>query len=194
MTERTVDREPLILFLPHELDPEAFPEWRSAVRQELAQRQVSTRESGVDGWDGVLTEAAAAPLAGAAVGKMLMIVPDARPVYLWLTLAEPGAPEELVRNLLGHHMGRELEDALPALDSRGHSVHAGWGTFEAPIAEGTKLVVLVAAAAVTLTTSTRGTLDVCLWYLHDNLEAGVEALPMIVDFITRDSLPEFLTL
>lgn len=187
-----IEARPVVVFVPPHLTPGEVGEWRDSIIQELLETGRIAR-AGRETWHQLLDQAGSQELDEAASAMLLLVPPTSAPLYLWVTLAQPaGRPIELgeavlQRQLPNLELGKADISQVPEAE-----VHQGYRVGEIRISPRESVTFQVCVTVATLTVSTIGDVDVCLWFGTADLDIVDELLAVIAGVMVDSNLTEFL--
>ncbi|HNV11159.1 MAG TPA: hypothetical protein PKN27_07495 [Propionibacteriaceae bacterium] len=187
------DVQPLLLFVPPELAPDAREGWVEAILAELRAKSL-VPDAAADAWRTMLVETASVGLHPIAVAQLLLLVPDAQPVYVWASVGEApsGRAASLVR-AIGEEIAQGFTPQFSQIDIDGVPVEVGMFLGRDHAAEKVDVVFMMGGVSTTLTLSELGDMDVCLWFTSTEIDQLPGALPFLAHFIRDPDLAAFLT-
>lgn len=181
---------PIALLVPVACSAREQLVWRQQLLAELVNANIASDRNRSE-WESVLAEAGDEQLPEVASGLVLLIAPGAPPLYVWATAVQSvGDPTALGDFILDTQFPVEDRGEGPSLER--HEVAQGRRIGSVRASDGTEVLVQAAVTVATLELGEVGEVDVCLWFLTDQLDAVDTVLPIVGGLMHNPDLATYL--
>lgn len=185
--------QPLLMFVPPELSAADQNEWVEAMIAELGSAEV-VASADAEPWRVMLSETAKVGLHRIAVGQVLMILPGAQPLYVWVTVGErPAGRAASLVDAIGAEFAAGFAPQRFQREIRDGVVELGFFLGRESLEDSVDVVYGVAAAAATLELPEVGQLDTCVWCTSTEIDQLEEALPALAGLVRDPDLVTYLS-